>query len=99
MKHDADKHNKAGSIGFVSGCQGCEAEQAAQKALEALGQLMGAHEDHTWEQVGRCVYCADCSERLYQGRIPAQHTNVKKGRTHTEPAATRKMREMWNKND
>lgn len=30
-----------------------------------------AHAQHTWAQVGPCVYCADCDVRLYQGQLPA----------------------------
>lgn len=30
------------------------------------------HADHAWAQQGRCVYCKDCSERLYQGKLPAR---------------------------
>ena len=31
---------------------------------------IAAHAPHTWRQVGLCVYCDDCGERLYQGQLP-----------------------------
>lgn len=68
------------------------------KVLEALQAALAQHDEHAWKQVGRCVYCDDCGERLYQGTIPPSHTNVVSGRKkNTEPAATTEMRARWNK--
>jgi hypothetical protein len=55
-----------------------------------------SHTEHCWEQVGRCVYCVDCGQRLYQGSIPREHTNIKK-RIYgiATPKATRDMRNRW----
>ena len=74
--------------------------QDRQAAADYLNQLFGRHDAHTWTQIGRCVYCADCNERLYQGTIPPSHARVKTPRRWDEPvnpAATRNMRERWNK--
>jgi hypothetical protein len=67
------------------------------RLVEAMFAGIAKHDDHCWEQVGRCVYCVDCGQRLYQGRIPSDHTNVRtKRRVHDEtPRATREMRERW----
>jgi hypothetical protein len=65
-----------------------------------LNQLFGKHDEHTWTQIGRCVYCADCNQRLYQGTIPATHTKVRASSRWVEasdPSATRNMRERWGK--
>lgn len=67
------------------------------KALAALDQVFVDHEDHTWKQIGRCVYCHDCDMRLYQGRIPKDHTNVATARKQREPSTTTEMRARWNK--
>lgn len=40
------------------------AEQAAK--VEGLEE----HRPHKWEEIGPCVYCADCNVRLYQGTLP-----------------------------
>ena len=48
-----------------------EQAEAVVKFLEDLSDMMehkGAHEGHTLEQVGRCVYCS-CGAR-YHGRLP-----------------------------
>ena len=34
-------------------------------------ELLATHEHHQWEQVGLCVYCTICHERLYQGELPS----------------------------
>lgn len=54
------------------------------------------HEDHLWEQVGRCVYCVDCELRLYQGRIPLDHTKaIERPARWTDTKATNAMRNRW----
>jgi hypothetical protein len=73
-----------------------------QAAADYLNQLFGKHDEHTWTQVGRCVYCADCNQRLYQGTIPATHTKVKQPQNRSwddaqDPVATRNMRARWGK--
>ena len=70
---------------------------AAGAAIEAMFAEIARHDDHTWEQVGRCVYCDDCGQRLYQGRIPSEHVKVKAPRWQRSgtPKATREMRERW----
>jgi hypothetical protein len=65
--------------------------------LAALEAQLAPHEHHTWEQIGRCVYCADCSTRLYQGTIGPTHTKVRRRRQGQEPKATQEMRERWGK--
>jgi hypothetical protein len=68
--------------------------------LEAIAAQIKSHDDHTWTQIGRCVYCSDCNQRLYQGTIPATHTKVKalsRWVEASDPSATRKMRERWGK--
>jgi len=35
-----------------------------------IAQIFAAHAPHTWSQIGPCVYCDDCNERLYQGQLP-----------------------------
>ena len=45
--------------------------------VQAFFEEIDSHQDHTWKQVGRCVYCADCKVRLYQGKIP-DHKKVKR---------------------
>jgi hypothetical protein len=68
----------------------------ALRAVEAMFSELVRHEEHTWEQVGRCVYCVDCDQRLYQGSIPESHTNVKRRQYGPiNPKATRDMRERW----
>jgi hypothetical protein len=66
-----------------------------RRALESFNELLELHEAHTWKQVGRCVYCDDCQERLYQGRLPAERKPAR--RPPPEPAATTEMRSRWNK--
>jgi hypothetical protein len=66
-----------------------------QGALSALFAKLDAHEDHTWQQVGRCVYCHDCGERLYQGTLPPERRQPKP--RPVEPKATTAMRERWGK--
>ena len=69
----------------------------ADEILKAFEARLAEHEAHTWEQIGRCVYCADCSTRLYQGTIPPGHTNVRKRRQGQEPKSTAEMRKRWGK--
>ncbi len=33
------------------------------------GGHIAAHVDHEWKQVGSCVYCEPCGDRLYQGTV------------------------------
>jgi hypothetical protein len=68
--------------------------EAEKKAVVGFFEELLRHQDHCWQQVGRCVYCADCGQRLYQGQIPPEHTNVKR-RSFGTPKATRDMRERW----
>jgi hypothetical protein len=72
----------------------------AAEAVNAMFAEIARHDDHAWQQIGRCVYCHDCQERLYQGRIPASHTNVKvlTPRSGT-PKTTRDMRARWGMDD
>jgi len=46
--------------------------------IDDLYAKLDEHAEHTWKQVDPCVYCVTCSPsvRLYQGTIPAWHTNV-----------------------
>jgi hypothetical protein len=67
---------------------------AVEKALEAFDRLLSAHEDHTWKQVGRCVFC-ECGARLYQGRLPKTRRSAPA--LPREPKATTEMRTRWNK--
>lgn len=69
------------------------------EAAEALLAHIQPHEDHTWEQVGRCVYCVDCDARLYQGTVPSDHAKVRRRSWSdaSDPAATNAMRERWGK--
>jgi hypothetical protein len=67
---------------------------------EALWLAIMAHDEHEWEQVGRCVYCHDCGVRLYQGTIPPSHTavQVKTERDYAvNPKAGDEMRKRWGK--
>ena len=75
-------------------------DQEQLAAVTAYFEGIARHQDHTWEQVGRCVYCVDCDERLYQGRIPPEHRNVKcrSYGVHT-PKETRDMRTRWGMDD
>ena len=68
-----------------------------QAALESFNELLELHEAHTWEQVGRCVYCADCQERLYQGWLPSERRTIRRQRTPSK--ATLEMRTRWGKSD
>lgn len=67
----------------------------AVDAVNAMVTEIGRHDDHAWQQIGRCVYCHDCQERLYQGSIPTGHTNIKKPADSVTPKATRDMRSRW----
>lgn len=66
-----------------------------RRALEAFSEKLELHEAHTWKQVGRCVYCNDCSERLYQGWLPKDRKPPPT--TPREPKATTEMRQRWGK--
>ena len=68
-------------------------EEEAVKAVVAFFDEIYRHNEHTWEQVGRCVACVDCGQRLYQGRIPPEHVNVKRRSSGGTPKATKEMRE------
>ena len=41
-------------------------------AIEQLLLSIQPHEQHSWKQVGRCVWCEPCGVRLYQGTIPKE---------------------------
>lgn len=38
-----------------------------------MDEMMSAHGEHPWTQIGRCVFCVPCGERMYQGTIPEGH--------------------------
>lgn len=44
-----------------------------KRFAEALEERLTEHAEHPWHQVGRCVYCGPCRERLYQGTMPETH--------------------------
>jgi hypothetical protein len=69
------------------------------KVVRVLNDIASGHDQHTWMQIGRCVYCVDCNKRLYQGTIPQSHEKVKAPRRAwtADPSATRKMRDRWGK--
>jgi hypothetical protein len=70
-------------------------EATIRKALEDWSAGLEIHEAHTWKQVGRCVYCADCGDRLYQGYLPKDRRPPR--RAPAEPKATTEMRSRWRK--
>jgi hypothetical protein len=70
-------------------------KDTTRKALESFNEMLELHEAHTWEQVGRCVYCADCGERLYQGYLPKERRPVR--RAPATPQSTQEMRARWQK--
>lgn len=63
--------------------------------IEAMFAEIARHDDHTWQQIGRCVHCCDCQQRLYQGTIPSSHIQVKVPSRDRTPKATREMRTRW----
>jgi hypothetical protein len=69
----------------------------ADEILKAFEARLAEHEAHTWEQIGRCVYCADCSTRLYQGTIPPGHPRLSGKRMSKAMKATQEMRKRWGK--
>lgn len=69
------------------------------QAMGAYVEGLVACDGHTWEQVGRCVYCVDCNRRLFQGTVGSKH---KKVRTRPwdaarDPEKTQTMRARWGK--
>lgn len=40
------------------------------------------HGLHMWEQVGLCVWCKDCSKRLYNGELPEYKRTIPVCETH-----------------
>jgi len=66
------------------------------QAVEAFFAEIAEHDDHAWQQVGRCVYCHDCGLRLYQGTMPKSHEKVYVPSPRT-PKATQEMRARWGK--
>lgn len=48
-------------------------DKAAFDAMSEFLPGLKVHEEHPWEQVGRCVFCVPCGDRLYQGTIPEGH--------------------------
>lgn len=71
----------------------------AVAAVTALFEEIARHEDHTWEQVGRCVYCVDCNQRLYQGRVPPEMKVQSRSYGVRTPKETRDMRARWGMDD
>jgi hypothetical protein len=72
------------------------------EVVRVVNDIASGHDQHTWMQIGRCVYSVDCNKRLYQGTIPESHEKVKTPRRWDEaadPAATRKMREHWGRRE
>ena len=53
-----------------------------EDVAEAFAARLADHADHPWEQVGRCVFCVTCGDRLYSGTIPEGHPV---GRRQTKP--------------
>ncbi len=71
---------------------------ARNAAVLYLAELK-VHDDHTWQQVGPCVYCVDCNKRLFQGTIGKSHEKVltKSWDAARDPEKTKSMRERWRK--
>ena len=67
------------------------------QVLEQIAATLDLHIDHTWKQVGRCVYCDDCGVRLYQGKLPPDRREAARKRSPVEPPATTDMRKRWGK--
>ena len=42
----------------------------ANKIMDAFTEMLAAHAECRWEQVGMCVWCADHNQRLYIGDLP-----------------------------
>ena len=49
---------------------GVSANTGPQGFATVLTELLETHGEHRWEEVGPCVWCADCNVRLYQGTLP-----------------------------
>jgi hypothetical protein len=47
-------------------------------AFNDWAQALSTHVDHSWSQVGLCVYCADCGVRLYDGSLPDEKRTTPK---------------------
>jgi hypothetical protein len=65
--------------------------------LAAFKAVLTEHEPHTWEQIGPCVYCADCQVRLYHGTIPPGHPRLSAKRMTKAMKDNQEMRERWSK--
>lgn len=68
-----------------------------EEAWAAFDKMLAEHQDHEWRQIGRCVYCQPCNERLYQGTLPPEKKG--KARPRPEPPATTEMRKRWGKSE
>lgn len=68
----------------------------AEEAAAAINAMLAAHADHEWVQVGPCVYCDDCNERLFQGRLAGGRKD-RESRPVQTPKETRDMRARWGK--
>lgn len=66
---------------------------------EDLHDRVTPHLEHPWLQLGRCVYCARCETRLYNGRIPPPQQRVYRFEKERQKKASDsdRMRERWNK--
>lgn len=60
-----------------------------------LDEMLTTHGEHPWEQVGRCVYCVPCGERLYQGTIPEGHPTGKRQSKPQPKPLIDQFRERW----
>jgi hypothetical protein len=69
-------------------------EQVGSSFAAFLNEMLTAHGEHPWTQIGRCVYCVPCGERLYQGTIPEGHPV---GRFPSKPQRNllNEFRERW----
>jgi hypothetical protein len=67
-----------------------------EQAWAAVAEMVAEHAEHTWYQLGRCVYCRDCNRRLYQGTIPETHREVCSApRRQADSGASARMRQRW----
>jgi hypothetical protein len=88
-------HYRRGLPGRGMAGEGPPLMNIEEQILESISATLDKHLDHKWKQVGRCVYCHDCGERLYQGQLPADRREPKP--KPVEPKATTDMRQRWRK--